>query len=163
MQSLTIQDIPDKFFVDVAVGVTPFEDICHIYGIPEPTAAALESDREFIRRVKIAEQAVSDDGVAFRARCRTIVNDALPSMKTLMHSEDAPASSRLDAFKTLAKLGQLEPKPENNGPAGPTLHLTIVAPDGHREHVVGQARPAIEHEPEPYPEDDFDDAVADWG
>ena len=165
-QALTVQDIPDKFFIDVAVGVTEYEDICRIYNIPEPTAAQLEADPEFIRRVKIAEQSVADDGAAFRARCRTIVSDALPTMKTLMHDRDAPASSRLETFKTLAKLGQLEPKPENSGPTGPMLHFTIVAPDGRREVHVAQAnssaRPALEHEPDKHI-DDFSDAVADWG
>ena len=49
----------------------------------------------------------------------------------MMQDMDVPASTQLDAFKTLVKYGGLEPaKSDDTAGTGPQLVLNIVAPDG---------------------------------
>lgn len=135
---IPVSSIPDAFFVDVAVGVKEFPEICQIYNIDEQTAELLEDDPEFKRRLLVAEQAVTDDGRAFKARCRTAVNTTIGVVMNMMGDPDIPASVQLDAFKTLAKFGELEPAPKqaNALASGPTLTLNIIAPTGETHRVI---------------------------
>lgn len=152
-----VEDIPERFFIDIAVGVYPFEDICKMYELDPDLAEDLEDDPVFVKRLKLAQQVVEDDGRAFRSRCRSVVQNSITSMEHLMHDPDTPPSTRLEAFKTLAKFGELEPRrSDENGPTGPQLSLTIIAPDGRNMVQLG-AQPApdyIDVTPEQGVEDD---------
>lgn len=148
---MTPKDLPEAFYIDMAVGVHAFDELCQMYEVPQALAASLEQDSEFQRRHSIAKQAVEDDGRAFRARCRTVVNNNVAHMQQIMRDPDTPASTQLDAFKTLAKFGDLEPdRARSEGYQGPHLTLNIVAPDGASAMSldVGSAQDdVIEHEP----------------
>ena len=128
MDALTL---PDRFYVDCAIGVKPFADICASYSI-DPTDID-PTDLLFRKRLLQAEQAVEEDGQAFRARCRLVVNETIPKIQLLITDPDVPSSVQLEAFKTLAKLGALEPeKKKEEAVTGPQLSLTIVAPGGEK-------------------------------
>jgi hypothetical protein len=151
---IPVDKLPDKFFLDVAIGVQSFEVLCNIYEIDAAQASTLATDAEFVHRLHIAEQAVADEGTAFRARCRTIVNDALPAMEGLMRDPNTPPSVQLETFKSLAKFGALEPKQEKEMGTGTQLVLTIIAPDGTPVVNIGAspqaaALPAPRYHPAP--------------
>jgi len=128
---MTVDSLPEEFFIDLAVGVNSFLEICDNHGIDELTANTLQQDPKFQRRLRIATQAVEDDGSAFRARCRTAVAANIDTVMHMMKDPDVSASIQLDAFKTLVRYGGLEPaKAEATVSAGPGLTLNIIAPDG---------------------------------
>lgn len=128
------QYLPDNFYLSLAVGVQPFEDILRMHEIPQEDASELEAHPIFKQRLLLAQELVEDTGQAFRARCRSIANDALPHIRALLRDTATPPSVQLEAFKTIAKYGKLEPEPpaanQNTGPTGPQLTLTIIAPNG---------------------------------
>ena len=142
--SLVVDDSPDRFFVEVAVGVQSFDDLCEIYGLSPELVEDLEDDPLFIKRLKTAQQVVEDDGSAFQARCRTVANDTIPVVEEILRDPETPPGARLDAFKTMARLGRLEPHPseKNQAPTGPVLSLTIIAPDGSKLDMFGGMQPA---------------------
>ncbi|MBT7538615.1 MAG: hypothetical protein HN683_04705 [Gammaproteobacteria bacterium] len=143
LPALSIESLPEEFFIDLAVGVNSYVDICDNYDIDEATAQALETDPLFTRRMRIAQQVVDDDGTAFRSRCRSAVTNSVHNVVHMMADADVPASTQLDAFKTLVKYGGLEPpKTDETGAAGPQLVLNIVAPDG-AVHNFGVATPPV--------------------
>lgn len=128
---MDVEQIPERFYIDIAVGVLPFKDVCAVHKLDPVQVEAIEDDPIFQQRVKVAQQAVDDDGRAFRARCRSIINRSVVQMERLMGDPETPASTRLETFKTLAKYGEMEPeKQAEAGKSGPTLSLTIIAPDG---------------------------------
>lgn len=127
---MTPRDFPEAFYIDVAVGVHSFEELCSMHGIPAHVVETLEDDPDFKRRLALAKQSVEDDGRAFRARCRTVINNSIGHISRLMRDPDTPASTQLDAFKTLAKFGELEPDKAAPAETGPQLTLNIIAPDG---------------------------------
>lgn len=129
---MDIEQIPERFYIDLAVGVLPFADVCMLHNLDPADVEAHENDPIFKQRVGLAEQSVNDDGRAFKARCRSIVNRSVSKMEVLMSDPETPASTRLDAFKTLAKYGELEPekRDQNQGPSGPQLVFNIYGPDG---------------------------------
>jgi hypothetical protein len=129
--NLSVEDVPDAMFIDLAIGVNDFADICENYGIDETTAMYLSTTEHFKRRVRIAEAVVADDGTAFKARCRLAVTNTVDHVLNLVRDPAVPSTTQLDAFKTLAKFGELEPvRDANAGSMGPMLTLNIVAPDG---------------------------------
>lgn len=131
LPALQIEHIPEEFFIDLAVGVHSFEEICDNYEIPPAMVPTLETNAIFLRRLRIAQQTVDDDGTAFRARCRTAVADSVHHVLHMIKDSDVAPSTQLDAFKTLARYGGLEPaKAEGQQNVGPGLTLNIVAPDG---------------------------------
>ena len=129
---MDIEKIPERFYIDLAVGVQSFADVCTLHNLDPDVVEACEDDPIFKQRVGLAEQAVNDDGRAFKARCRSIVNRSVTRMETLMLDPEIPASTRLDAFKTLAKYGELEPDKQDKQQAqtGPQLVFNIYGPDG---------------------------------
>lgn len=137
--------LPERFFIDCAIGVRPFDEICLIHSL-DPQDLDPE-DSEFKRRLKQASQAVEDEGAAFRARCRLIVNDSIPIVERILQNVETPPSVRMDAFKTLAKYGELEPsKDKEAGYSGPHLSLTIIAPNGERMVNELNPIPALAHD-----------------
>ena len=142
--------LPDKFYIDLAIGVAPFDDICRTYGLDPEAVAEVEDDAEFQQRVLMAKQSVEDDGQAFRARCRTEVHETMPYMSLIVKDPEVPASTRVDAWRTLVKFSGMEPKEQTQGATGPSLSLTIIAPGGEKQ-VIGQVidQPAIAHTPDP--------------
>ena len=143
LPSIQIESLPEAFFIDLAVGVHSYIEICDNYDIDEQTALAIENDPVFIRRLRLANQVVEDDGTAFKARCRVAVTNNVDSVMNMMRDPDISASVQLDAFKTLVKYGGLEPAKDLDGAsAGPALTLNIVAPDGSTfSPMVATAQP----------------------
>jgi hypothetical protein len=94
-----------------------------------------------MQRLLQAKQSVEDDGRAFRARCRRVVHDTIPRMQMIINDPEVPASTCVDAFKTLCRMGDLEPrdKAQAGSAGGNHLTLTIIAPGGekHETTVVG--------------------------
>lgn len=146
LPSVRIEDLPEEFFIDLAVGTHSYVEICDNYGINESTALQLENDPLFIRRLRIAQQVVEDDGTAFRSRCRVAVANSVHHVVHMLNDADVPASTQLDAFKTLVKYGGLEPQKEENAAGmGPSLTLNIVAPDGTTTDFVAQIPQKMSH------------------
>jgi len=146
-RSLTIPAFPERLYIDLAIGTNPFEDTCWANGVDPDRVRPWEDVPEFQHRLLAAKQAVEDDGRAFRARCRTIVHDNVGQMETIIQDRDVTAGHRIDAFKTLAKLGELEPREEQNRGAGGGLSLTIIAPGGEQVRIMSQG--AVPPGPEP--------------
>lgn len=144
----TIPEFPERLYIDLAIGTQAFEDTCWANGVDPDTVRPWEGSPEFQHNLLSAKRAVEDDGRAFRARCRTIVQESVSEMDTLIRDRDVTAGHRIEAFKTLAKLGELEPKEEVRPGAGAGLSLTIIAPGGQRVEVL-QGAPAIEGQAEP--------------
>lgn len=139
LPALRVEELPEEFFIDLAVGTNSFVEICDNYGIDAATADTLEADPVFTRRLRIATQVVEDDGRAFRSRCRVAVTNSVHHIVHMMQDSDVPASTQLDAFKTLVKYGDLEPATKGEGVGGPSLVLQIVGPGGEMQDVLGGA------------------------
>ena len=143
-----ITQLPDRFFLELAIGVQSFETICAIYNLDPETINQYEDDPTFQRGLAIAEQSVEDDGRAFRARCRTVVHDSIQRIQTLIKDPEVPPATQLNAFQTLVKYSGMEPKPQaQQGAAGTTLTLTIIGPNSQRLEA-GRPGVVIDQEPE---------------
>jgi hypothetical protein len=137
-------DFSEQFFIELAIGTSSFDDVCWANGYDPANVRPWETDPAFLRKLAVATSAVEDDGRAFRARCRVVVTSTLTTMQQLIEDAQLPAGARVDAFKTMAKCGELEPTASGAALApGTGLSLTIVAPNGDRlEANIGVPAPA---------------------
>lgn len=126
-------NLPDRFYIDLAIGTQSFAEICRLYQLNPDEVEEHTEDPLFIQRLAQAEQAVADDGRAFRARCKRVVHDSIPRMQALINRPDVPAATQLSAFQTLVRYSGMEPekqaKPTHSGPA---LTFTIIGPGQQR-------------------------------
>jgi len=139
------KDYPEEFFLDLAIGTSSFEDVCHTYGLDPEDVEGYEEDPDFRRRLLMAQRAAEDTGEALHARCRSLVTNRVGVVDQMTVDPEVPASVRLEAFKFLVKLGRLEPEKNetNAGQAGPQLVLNIISPDGS---------PSVTHQMSPQPQ-----------
>jgi hypothetical protein len=156
-----VDTLPDKFYIDAAIGALPWDELAKVYDIPPEAGDELTEDPVFQRRLLDARVVVEADGTAFSARCRLIAGNTLPEIERIIKDTMVPAATRLTAFSKVVQLGKLEPKPEpvNQTAGGPGLSLTIVTADGVELSVStltpkNAERPVIEHEPASVEEDD---------
>lgn len=131
MESLATQ-LPDQFYLAMAIGTQPFDELCLSFDLDPEYVRSLDGDPLFLSRMAQARSAVEDDGRAFRARCRTLVQQVIPRMGQIINDPEVPASTQVEAFKALVKFGGLEPKETTQTNTGATLNFTIIAPDGSR-------------------------------
>lgn len=140
--STLAKSLPDNFYLDLAVGARSLEDICTIHGLELDDVRAETDSAIFKQRLTIATQVVHDDGRAFRARCRVIVEDSLRHLREMIHHPETPSAVQLEAFKTLMKAGGLEAKVETQANV-PHLTFTILTPDGSRIETAINSTPAL--------------------
>jgi len=142
--------LPERFFIDLAIGASPLEDIARLYKLTPEDIEPHWDDPTFQHRLALAEQAVEDDGRAFRARCRTVVHESIPRIQQIIHDPDAPAATQLSAFQTLVRYSGMEPEKQAQAHHGPSLSLTIIGPGGESQRIEAHMGPAvIEQEPDP--------------
>lgn len=138
MSALATQ-LPEPFYLALAIGTQPFEEVCLSFELDPDQVRALDDDPLFISRMAQARSAVEDDGRAFRARCRTIVQATIPRLGEIIRDPDVPARIQVEAFKALVKFGGLEPMEAAQTGPGTTLNFTIIAPDGsHMQTLPGR-------------------------
>ena len=127
---ITANDLPDTFFIVMAIGVKPMQEVMTLYELTPSDIANLETDPVFHQRLALARDAVETDGSAFFARCRLLAGETLGNVINLIRDPGTPAATQLEAWKTLVKYGRLEPTPAATGAAGPSLTFTIITPQG---------------------------------
>lgn len=148
--------LPDEFYLALAVGVRPYQDVLTMFDINEEAAANLNDHPVFQQRLLLARNAVESDGTAFFARCRLLAGDTMPKIVRIIQDEETPPSVKLEAWKSLVKYGRLEPQPQQ-GPPAPVLTLNFVGPDGSNLFPPAIASTPVPALPSPSgyePEDD---------
>jgi hypothetical protein len=142
---MNAKQLPDRFYVDLAIGAAPFVDICRTYGLDPDQVSRMNADASFSQRLLQAKQSVEDDGRAFKARCRSVVHATIPRLRQLIENPDTPAAAAISAFNSLVKFSGLEPREDAPVVGGAQLSLTIIAPGGQR--LVRSGGRMIEHQP----------------
>lgn len=65
------------------------------------------------------------NGFVFRTKAQLAAEDLLEDVYIMAKDSEATLPQKLDALKTFAKLGELEPKPDKSAAAGGGFSITI--------------------------------------
>lgn len=143
-----ILDVPPQLIAEAAVGVDKLPEICARYGYTPEQAEQLRNDPGFKVRVSRMEAELKKEGVTFRMRAAHAAEDLVRDVWNKATSPEVGLALKIEALKTLAKLGDLEPKQNlNTQAAAAGFSITINLPQ-----VGEQPGRTIEAHSEPVPE-----------
>ena len=112
---------------DLALGIDSLDDILTRHSLTHPDFQALENNLTFRRDLLRAHKEIAEEGVSFRRKAAIQAEEYLTYIHTIMTSNETPASTKVDIFKTLTKFGNLEPKKDKEAEeqAGQTFNIQI--------------------------------------
>lgn len=96
--------------MDLALGLDSIDDILVRYGIDGYTWESLQNNLTFRRELMALRRELAEDGTTFKRKAALQAETYLSEVHNLMQDASTPPNVKVDIFKTLAKLGELEPK-----------------------------------------------------
>lgn len=117
---------PPKLVIDLALGLDHLDDILAAHGLTRPQYDRLTEIPTFRRELASTMRDLRENGVPFARKAAIQAESYLVNLDEMVHDLDVPASTRLEAIKSVVKWGKLEPK-EDKGQdhGGNTINLQI--------------------------------------
>lgn len=108
----TISQWPAELPMALALGVDDIPAILKKYHISPERFELLKPVPAFRKALSDAMREVREHGHTFRAKAAAIAEDFLETLDGELHNPSVGLSTKVDVFKYLTKVGNLEPKPE---------------------------------------------------
>lgn len=114
---------------DIAQGMEEGVDIAFRYGYTASEYRALEQHQPFVMAVMRVRAELEREGHPIRAKARWMTDKLMDEVFLKAKCSSAPLGQVLDAVKTMAKIGDLEPKNiVAPGASGPAFSVVINIP-----------------------------------
>lgn len=133
-----VLDVPQSLLLEAAVGLDPLDEIAARHGYTQEQTDQLRKDPSFSIRVARVASELKKDGVTFRMRAAHAAEDLIGVIWREAKASTTALPIKIDALKTLAKLGDMEPKANTQVQTGPGFSITINLP-GQSPVQVGKA------------------------
>jgi hypothetical protein len=134
---------PPQMVADIAHGMEEPVDVAWRYGYAASEYRALEQNPAFVAAVASARSELEKGGHTARVKARWMTEQLMDEVYIRAKNAASPLPQLLDAVKTLAKIGDLEPKQEKVQQAtGPGTSVQIIfsgAPGDKPEVRIGPA------------------------
>jgi hypothetical protein len=114
-----------KFIFELAAGLEDPDHIAQKYHYTPEAWEALKQDESFKKVVDAKRIELQKTGYTFRLKAALAAEDLLDEVYIGAKSVDASLSAKLEAFKYLTKIGNLEPKEDKQVAAGPAFSIKI--------------------------------------
>lgn len=119
-------DVPAEMVLQIATGLEDPADIARRFGFEEDDWRALASWQPFRDQVVAKRMELQKSGVTFRIQCAYMAEDLGKDVYRIAKMNDATLPQKLEAFRTMAKLADLEPKQTQQvNQAGPGFSISI--------------------------------------
>lgn len=99
-----------KLVYDLALGLDPLDDVLLRHGLSINEYNAVADNPVFRRELVVATKELQENGVPFKRKAAIQAELYLDDMDQLMRDQLTPPSVKTDIFKTMARLGELEPE-----------------------------------------------------
>lgn len=100
---------PQAMIIDVALGLDNLEVILDRYGMNQLQWENLQDNLAFRLDLARTSKEISESGLSFKRKAATQAEMYLVDMDSLMSNPDVAPGTKVDIFKTCARLGELEP------------------------------------------------------
>lgn len=130
-----VLDVPQNLILEAAVGLDPLADICARYGYTPEQTEQLAANRGFQIQVDRAATEMKRDGVTFRMRAAHAAEDLIGDIWLAAKKSTTGLMQKIEAFKVLSKMGDMEPKAAVQANAGSGFSITINIPKQVQEEA----------------------------
>ncbi len=123
-----VSDKDSRLAVELAVKIRPVAEILNTYSLSRRELADKLKDPMFRDMVKQAKQLWSSDlSVKERIRLKSqiLVEDSLLEVFSVVHNPDNAIPAKLDAFKQLARVAEVDAPDRNKGDTGSRFTVSI--------------------------------------
>ena len=134
-----ISDADSRLAVEIAVQIRPIPEILVQYGLSRGDLARKLKDPMFRDMVKSAKSLWNSDlSVKERIRLKSqiLVEDSILEIFSILHNRDNAIPARLDAFKQLARVAEVEQPDRGKGDTGSRFTVSINLGDTIRPVVI---------------------------
>jgi hypothetical protein len=114
-----------KFIFELASGIEEPAHVAKRYHYTEEAWQSLQQDESFKKVVEAKRTELQKSGYTFRLKAALAAEDLLDEVYLGAKSPDASLSAKLESFKYLTKIANLEPKEDKNAIAGPAFSIKI--------------------------------------
>lgn len=116
-----------RFILDLAIGVDSMPEILSRYGITPAEFDALSQTTVFRRELALAIRDARENGLSFAQKAKVQAESYLEAIDQMVYDVATPASTRLEAIRSMVKWGRLEPKEDKgDGPnTGQPINIQI--------------------------------------
>lgn len=140
--AITVPGVPPpplEMLTAIAAGLEDGVDIAYRYGYTASEYAKLEEHRPFINAVLQLRAELEKEGHQIRAKARWMTDHLLDEAFVKAKMPGTTLPQVLDAIKTFAKVGDLEPRQEKQqAAAGPGTSVQIIFSGNQADVVIGQ-------------------------
>jgi hypothetical protein len=118
---------PAALVIDMALALDPVEDVLERYGLNDQQWDLLQDNPAFRLDLARTRKELAESGLSFKRKAATQAEMYLMDMDQLMQDKDVAPGTKVDIFKTCAKLGELEPKKDREGSdvSAPSVNVQI--------------------------------------
>lgn len=123
-----VSDIDSRLAVELAVQLRPVNDILSAYSVTRNGLAVKLKDPMFRDMIKQAKRLwTSDLSVKERIRLKSamLVEDSLLTVFQVIHDRENAIPAKLDAFKQLARVAEVDTPERKNGETGSRFTVAI--------------------------------------
>ena len=114
-----------KFIFELASGIEEPAHVAKRYHYTEEAWQSLQQDESFKKVVEAKRTELQKSGYTFRLKAALAAEDLLDEVYLGAKSPDASLSAKLESFKYLTKIANLEPKEDKNAISGPAFSIKI--------------------------------------
>lgn len=131
-----------RLVLEIAQGIEHPDIIASRYDLSIPQWEKLRADPAFQMQVENRRAELKREGHSFRAKCALAAEDLIGDVYVMAKAKDTGLTSKLDAAKWFAKMGNLEPKEEKSSALlGAGFSITIDMGDGKSVTMTAGASP----------------------
>lgn len=117
--------VPVEMVLQIATGMEEPVDIAARFGFSQDKYTALSTWGPFQQELERKRQELAASGQTFRMKMNYMATDLADDLYTRAKGHEIPLLQKLETFRTMAKLADLEPKPNTSVQSGPGFSITI--------------------------------------
>lgn len=153
MQSL-YKTVTTACYVDVAFGIEKPENVLRRYGFNDDDIRFLLNSDQFRVQVDRCRAELTSSGMMFKAKNAMLADSLMQSIYRQASDPQTPLAMKLEAYRTFAKFGGLEPQPsaQKGAIGGVSISINLSAGTGTQPQTITVTASQPDEQPE---EDDF--------
>lgn len=123
-----VTDFDSRLAVELAIQLVPVSDLLQRYELTKADLQTKLKDPAFRKMVKDAKRVWNSDlsvKERIRLKSQVLIEDSILAIYNILHDQDVVPASRLDAFKQLARVADVDQPDKAGAEAGSRFSITL--------------------------------------